>query len=143
MIMNCSSCKKNNLLHFETKLGINYDYPIFSFKHLVINKEYNFSKIPENELKDFCKLLIETIQKLETQYTTKSLFSMKKSNIFESFSIERLKFKPTTLKYSNDTKVYIFRVTSDYRMICIFSDVAPIFHVIGFDFRYNAYNHGS
>lgn len=140
--MDCANCKKNNLIHFESKLGILYDYPIFSFKHLVSIKKYNFQSIPENELKEFSRNLIDKIRTIETQYTTKTLFSLKKSNVFESFSIEQLHFKPTGLEYSNDTKVYVFKVYSDYRMICMFSDVAPIFHIIGFDFRFNAYNHG-
>lgn len=140
--MDCASCKKNNLIHFESKLGIKYDYPIFSFKYLTNNKKYNFDAIPPKELNDFKVQLLSKIQTLETQYTTKSLFSMRKSEVFEHFSIERLYFKPQGLIYSNDTKVYVFRITSDYRMICMFSDVAPIFHIIGFDFRFNAYSHG-
>lgn len=140
--MDCANCKKNNLIHFESKLGIKYDYPIFSFKYLTDNKKYNFDAIPKNELKQFKVQLVSKILELETKYTTKTLFALRKPKVFEFFNIEDLKFKPNKINYSNDTKIYIFRVTSDYRMICMYSDVAPIFHIIGFDFRFNAYNHG-
>ena len=86
--------------------------------------------------------LLSKIREFETEYTTKRLFSIRKSNVFEFFNIESLKFKPDKINYSNDTKIYVFRVTSDYRMICMYSDIAPIFHIIGFDFRFNAYDHG-
>lgn len=140
--MDCANCKKSNLIHFESKLGIKYDYPIFSFKYLTDNKKYNFDAIPENELKQFKVQLLSKILELETMYTTKTLFALRKPKVFEFFNIEGLEFKPNKINYSNDTKIYIFRVTSDYRMICMYSDVAPIFHIIGFDFRFNAYKHG-
>jgi len=140
---NCSQCKKNKLENLESKFGIMYDSPIFSFKYLVNNKKYNFEAIPDNELKDFCKKLIEKISKFEKEYTIRSLFNLRKDNVFEKVTIENLYFKPSNIKYSNESVVFVFRITSDYRMICMFSDVAPIFHVIGFDFRFNAYNHGS
>ncbi|MDD2207971.1 MAG: hypothetical protein PHG03_00320 [Bacilli bacterium] len=142
MKQNCANCNKNNLSSINSQLGIRYDSPIFSFQHLVSNNKYNFSGLPSNEFQNFCRLLIEKIYSLEKNYTIKSLFNLRKPNFFESFPIDRLYFKPKTLIYSKDTKVYVFRVTSSYRMICMYSDVAPIFHVIGFDFGFNAYDHG-
>lgn len=135
-------CNHTNLLHLKTKFEIKYDYPIFSFKHLTSNKNFNFEGIKHEEKDNFKKLLLDKIQEIESNYTTRTLFSLRKPNYFESIPAERLNFNIDTIKISKDTKVYVFRVTSDYRMICVFSDVAPIFHIVGFDFRFNAYNHG-
>ena len=135
-------CNHTNLLHLKTKFEIKYDYPIFSFKHLTSNKKFNFEGIKHEEKDGFKKLLLDKIQEIESNYTTRTLFSLRKPNYFESIPAERLNFNIDTIKISKDTKVYVFRVTSDYRMICVFSDIAPIFHIVGFDFRFNAYNHG-
>jgi len=141
--MACNNNEKiTNLIHLQSNLNVKYNYPIFSLKYLTTNKKYNFNGIKNDELDEFREKLIEKIIDLESKYTTENLFSMKKSNFFEGINYYQLKFNIDNIEISKDTKVYIFRVTSDYRMICVFSDVAPIFHIVGFDFRFNAYNHG-
>lgn len=138
-------CEKCNLSKIKSKLGFVYDKPLFSFKHITKNKNFNFDSksIDEKELKKFHASLNKKIIDIETNFTVKYLFSLRNKEIFESFCINKIKFKPNEITVSDDTKIYIFRVTSKYRMICLYSDIAPVFHVIGFDFRFNAYNHGS
>ena len=141
--MACNNNEKiTNLIHLQSNLNVKYNYPIFSLKYLTTNKKYNFNGIKNDELDEFREKLIEKIIDLESKYTTENLFSMKKSNFFEGINYYQLKFNIDNIEISKDTKVYVFRVTSDYRMICVFSDIAPIFHIVGFDFRHNAYNHG-
>jgi len=141
-MINCEKCDKNNLKHLTSSFVTNYDNSLFSFKYLTKNNKYNFNRLQNDELNNFKVSLIDKIKKLETEYTTRELMSIRKKSIHESFSIDRIRFKANNINYSNDTKVHVFRVTSDYRMICLFSDVAPIFYIIGFDLRFDAYDHG-
>ncbi len=141
-MIDCKDCKKNNLKHFSSNYVAGHDNPLFSFNYMTTNNNYNFKRIKNNELDDFKIKLIEKLIELEKNYKVKDLMSLRKKTIYESFSLDEIKFRGNNISSSNDTKVHVFRITSDYRMLCIFSDVAPLFYVIGFDFRYDAYCHG-
>lgn len=137
------NCEKCNLSKINSRLGFIYDRPLFSFNYMTTNKNFNFEYKDKALVKKFSHLLIQKITELENKFTIKQLFVLHNNKIFESFCIGKIYFKPSGIIVSNDTKVYVFRVTDNYRMICLYSDIAPIFHVIGFDFNFSAYDHGS
>ena len=60
-MINCADCKKNNLMHLESKFEIKYDFPMFSFKYLTTNKKYNLEAISGVELDEFLRILYNKI----------------------------------------------------------------------------------
>ena len=71
----------------------------------------------------------------------KDLFSRSKEIGFESIPSKQLKLQPKNLSLPPDSKVLCIRFKKQtYRMLGIKNK--DVFHVIGFDFDYSAYNHG-
>ena len=137
------NCEKCNLSKINSKLGFVYDRPLFSFNYMTKNKKFNFEHKDKVLIKKFSCLLLQKIKELENKFTIKQLFVLHNKKVFESLCINKINFSPCGITVSSDTKIYVFRVTKDYRMICLYSDIAPIFHIIGFDFDFSAYDHGS
>jgi hypothetical protein len=103
----------SNLLKDRSKMGFKYESPIFDFKYLTSNKKFNFKFLEQRELEKFLRKLFKLIHKIQTEFTLKSLFTINNKNFFESFKISYLYFDlPKILICTEDTKVYVFRITS-------------------------------
>lgn len=70
--------------------------------------------------------------------------SLSKNHGIETFSAKQLKFSPSRYKFASDEKVIVFRFfNQDFRIIGFKDSRLPTYYIIGFDFDYSAYNHGS
>ena len=120
------------------------DYPVLCFKHLTTNKKYNIQrfKTPREKAKAYGALffLIEDMQ----SHTWKELYTRAKKKGIESIPAGRIKFKPNNFNMTPDTKLLVLRFyRQKYRVIGMKSEVNnAVFHVLGFDFDYSAYDHG-
>lgn len=124
------------------------DFPSFSFIHLTKNKNYNFEYFSKNksELKEkqanLTKRLIEISQEPWDNWNHR-----RKDIGIETLSFDQINFKPNNLELSPDEKIIVFRFSSgNCRMLGIkgkFCSTCATYYIIGFDFDYSAYNHGS
>lgn len=118
-------------------------YPVFCFKHLTTNKKYNIEYFKKKNVREKSKAygaLFFLINDMQNS-GWKDLFSRSKEIGFESIQSKQLKLQPKNLSLSPDSKVLCIRFKKQtYRMLGIKNK--DVFHVIGFDFDYSAYNHG-
>ena len=80
------------------------------------------------------------------QSVTWQVFSQRpKKSGMEMIPIDRLKFEPNGLSISRDSKFVSIRFNNgDFRIIAYRNPKDnTILHIIGYDFNYNAYGHGS
>ena len=62
---------------------------------------------------------------------------------FEKLPRARIQFRPSW-NLPEDENVLIFRFkSSDYRMLCVKDKKREVLYIIGFDFDFSAYDHGS
>lgn len=130
-----------------------HDTILFSFKYITNQKEYNLSRFKKsNNLRNDILILNEFHECLNTlclcgweQLRVKNKYQggrelMDYSQIYISAHDPN-----DELKLTKDSKCIIIRFGGNkYRLIGYRSKLCPsIFHIIGFDFSFNAYNHGS
>lgn len=137
---------KKSKLAGENKLCNAKDVnPAFCFKYLTTNSKYNFDYFSDKNHK--LKMFETLFEKLDycASYSRLELINQRKETGFEALDFERLKFQANAEKNLFGPKFISIRFNQQrYRIIGAFSDVCPnVFHVIGFDFDYSAYNHGS
>lgn len=120
------------------------NYPVFCFKYLTTNNSYNINyfKKSTDKAKAYGALFY-IINHLQGQ-TWLETMNKRKQIGFESIAYKTFNFKPNGYKLSKDDKLLVIRFKRGlYRMIGIKSDVnKDVFHVLGFDFDYSAYDHG-
>lgn len=121
------------------------NYPVFCFKYLTTNNKYNinFLKKSRDKQKAYGALFYK-INELQTQ-KWEEIYMTNKEVGLETIKFNNINFNPNNLKLTQDTKVISIRFKrGKYRIIGIKSSKnKDVFHVIGFDFNYSAYNHGS
>ena len=63
----------------------------------------------------------------------------------ETLSMDDLRFAANGYQFSNDQKVIVFRFggNSSYRLLGVKGNESNVLYVIGYDFDFSAYNHGS
>lgn len=120
------------------------EYPIFCFKHLTKNSQYNFKCFTnERERRDAKSIVLDNTFKFQTM-TWLELMKLPKGQGFETLHMKALNFSPTDYIVTEDTKVFVFRVSGKWRMIGVKrNEFKGVIHILGFDFNYSAYNHGS
>lgn len=118
----------------------------FSFAHVTEKKNYNFSHFKsdvrkENEAR---RGLDELMQEL-SRHTLLELRERGKESFggFEKLPRASIHFHPSW-NLPEDENVWIFRFqSSDYRMLCVKDKKREVLYIIGFDFDFSAYDHGS
>ncbi len=115
----------------------------FSFKFFTANKKYNFENIKDNhDLRKWKSSLAEKIIEV-SQNDWKSFLSYPKNSGMETIFCRQLNFIPNNYTFSPDEKVFIMRFASGKgRIIGVKDGSCSIFHVIGVDVDFSAYNHG-
>lgn len=118
-------------------------YPVFCFKHLTNNKNFNFEYFKIIKEKTEAKgIILDKLIEIQNK-TWFELHQMNKKVELETLSIEIINFEPNNYEFSKDQKVYVFRLNSQkWRMIGIKSGHNnDVLHIIGFDFNFSAYRH--
>lgn len=118
----------------------------FSFAHVTKKKNYNFSHFKSDARKenDARRGLDELMQEI-SRHTLLELRGRSKESFggFERIPRARIHFHPSW-NFPEDENVWIFRFkSSDYRMLCIKDKKREVLYIIGFDFDFSAYDHGS
>ncbi len=135
----CDTNKLSKNIKYENK----DECPVFAFQYVTTNKDYNINYF-KKRVRDKCKAYSSMFHQIDIMEKTswKELFNAGKNKGIESIDISQVKFRPNSLKkVSKDQKVLVVRFNREkYRMIGI--KEKNVFQVIGFDFNYNAYNHG-
>lgn len=122
--------------------------PSFSFAYLTKNKRFNFESFSNDKSKrnamqaELTKRLIEISQKPWFFW-----YDCGKNTGIETIPFYEINFSPNGLDLTPDEKVIVFRFASGKcRMIGTkgkLCSTCATYYVIGFDFNYSAYNHGS
>ncbi len=123
------------------------DYPVICLRHLTTNSDHNFDyfKKDKNKKLEAYENFLQKVEEIQKS-TWKELMLADKFKGFETLENSQIKFKGKEVRHlvSADTKIYILRFGKDYRLLGFkTSRCSNSFHVIGFDFNYTAYNHGS
>lgn len=119
----------------------------FSYAHLTTNKRYNFDYFQgdlrkEIEARRGLDELLQTLSKstwLEIGQRNHKSFGGR-----ELLKREEIYFEPSGEGLTADEKVCVFRFkSSDCRLLGIRENGGDVLYIIGFDFKFNAYDHGS
>jgi hypothetical protein len=128
----------------------NNSHIILSFKYSVKNKNYTIDK--QTKAKEKCNKIIQRLfEKLEeiSQITWKELQNRPKETGYETIPISEFNFNfdnlKEKLKLSDDSKIIVFRFNNQKcRLLGVRSqECSSILYIIGYDWDYSAYNHGS
>ena len=140
-----SPAKKGMINPNTVNLKTSEEYPVFSFRYLTTNKNYTldcFAKAQKNERgrtanELFLKLLFIS------NNSWKNLGLSDKYTSYETIQYVQLNFQPNELIIKPDEKIHIFRFGHDNnsRLIC-YKKNTTLF-IIGYDFNFSAYDHGS
>ena len=118
-----------------------------SFQYSIKNKKYTIEgKLKE---KDKCnKIMLELFEKLYeiSSLTWKELKNKPKNSGYETIPISSFNINFDSIKeelsLSNDSKIIIFRFCKqDYRILGV--QRQDTLYIIGYDWNFNAYNHGN
>ncbi len=120
-------------------------YPTFSFRHLTTNSNFNFNYFNTAQAREMQTMKHKLYDRIEEICKNNCRYwgSLNKRNGYETIEYSRLEFQPSDLVLLKDEKVFIFRLNNNARIIGYRKGKCPIFHIIGYDFNFAAYNHGS
>lgn len=130
--------------------NINENHIIFSFKYSISNKKYTLNEVLNG--KDKCnKVMQKLFEKFEelSKITWKELRNRPKETGYEMIPISEFKVSLENIKkelnLSDDSKIIVFRFNNQKsRMLGVqSSEYDAILYVIGYDWDFSAYNHGS
>lgn len=152
------SKKDNNIvsakdIKYRCQFSEKHDTILFSFKYMTNQKNYNLSRFKNSSnLRNDILILNEFHECLNfmsiggwEQLRTKNK-NQGGRELMEYSQIYFSAYDPNNeLKLTKDSKCIVIRFGGNkYRLIGYRSKLcSSIFHIIGFDFAYNAYNHGS
>ena len=128
----------------------NSNHIILSFKYSIKNKNYTIEKITKEKGK--CNKIVQKLyEKLEeiSKLTWRELQNRPKETGYEMIPISEFYINLDSikeeLKLSDDSKIIVFRFNNqDNRLLGVRSqECSSILYIIGYDWDYTAYNHGS
>ena len=123
-------------------------HPVFCFRYITQNSNYNF-KYFKHDKRGNNEASIKLIEKLcEISRMSWDEFILLNKNIgCEKIPITQLRFSASGELADSMTKdgsfISIRFCKQNYRIIGIKEFNCPIFHIIGYDFDYSAYPHGT
>ena len=128
----------------------NNNHIALSFKYSVKNKKYKIEKV--TGAKDKCNKTIKNLfEKLEeiSKLTLKELQNRPKETGYETIPISQFKVNleniKEELKLAGDSKIISIRFDNqNARILAVQSqECSSMLYIIGYDWDYSAYNHGS
>ena len=142
-----STAKKPIVSKLSVAQFLDVSFPVFNFRHLTTNQNFTFDKFSSNTKYEKGNFTIALLDKLVilSKSTWKDLSLLNKYQGYETIEYSQLNFTATALSLKKDMKVFVFRFASDRaRIIGYKSEANPnILFIIGYDFDFSAYNHGS
>ncbi|MCI8640698.1 MAG: hypothetical protein HFJ59_02335 [Clostridia bacterium] len=134
----------------NNKCSANNEKILLSFKYSINNRDYTIKNITTAKKK--CNREIENLfKKLEeiTNLTWKELQNRPKQTGYETIPISEFNICLDNIKQdlnlSDDSKIIVFRFNSQKsRLLGVKSyECSSILYIIGYDWNFSAYNHGS
>lgn len=121
--------------------------PSFSFEHLTLNGGFNFEYFGKDSRArlEAKSAVYDRLQDISSQ-SWLYWGGINKRHGYETIKADEMNFNPSNYEFSNDEKVFVFRLSylgNDCRIIGVKKSPCSTYYVIGFDFNHNAYNHGS
>lgn len=134
--------------HTDNKIfsiELHKDTVSLSWRYMTTNKNFTLDYFKSN-IRNKCKAMedIFTLANEISSHNWINLLGRGKENFggCESLKVNQLNFSPSDYKFSKDEKILSFRFSNNhYRLVGIQKN--DILYVIGYDFNYSAYNHGS
>lgn len=121
------------------------EFPSFSFANVTKNKTYNFNCF--TKVRDEIEVRHQ-LDKLLVDLSINrwvDIIARKKEGFggYESLTYDRLHFAPYNLPISDDEKISVIRFGNNdaYRLIGYWK--RPVLYILGYDFNFSAYDHGS
>ncbi len=128
----------------------NNNHIILSFKYSISNKDYTIEKVVK--AKEKCNKIIDKLfKKLEeiSKLTWEELQNRPHETGYEMIPISEFKISLESIKrelqLSDDSKIIVFRFNNqNNRLLGVRSkECNSILYIIGYDWDYSAYDHGS
>jgi len=136
----------------EFKCGVPKTAIFIGFQYITTNKSYNFEYFKKSRDKvEAYDEFIKYLQRL-SNYSWETISNLGKRNggfetiEYSNFNSSIANKLPSNKNISKDTKLFVFRFghNDDYRMVCFKSNSCyAAMHLLGFDFDYSLYDHGS
>ena len=119
-------------------------FPWISFKSMTKNSKYNLSKLKDGKERE--QTLLGVYSRLLELSMQPWLYwnGMRKKTGLETLYYEDLNFDANAT-LSKDTTIYVFRFDSYHgsgRILGYKTSPCAVFHIIGYDLDFSAYNHG-
>ena len=134
------------------KIGIRHDntgcfsdqYPWFSFKALTANSRYNLNTLSGKEAESTLRGLYQKLHELSGQPWCHWM-GLRKASGLETLEYHEIKFS-AAVKLAKDTTIYVFRFDTYQghnkgRILGYKNSPCSVFHIIGFDVDFSAYDH--
>lgn len=120
----------------------NREYIAISFRYLTTKKDYNFDYFGKNleNCREVKAKLLDRIAEISSS-TWLDMQNLPKTTGFETLCFDDIRFSPKEYIFSKEEKVYVLRACKDYRIIGF--KLGTVYYIIGFDFNYSAYDHGT
>lgn len=120
----------------------------FSWQYLTTNKTHNFERFKGEWRQELSARqdLSDLVRDLCSSTWTQALLRRKnEKHGAETLSMDDLRFAANGYQFSDDQKVIVFRFggNSSYRLLGVKGNESNVLYVIGYDFDFSAYNHGS
>lgn len=128
----------------EEEISNLLDYPSFSFEFLTKQNEYSFNYFKHDlQASEQAKAaLIDKFLVLSSEDWT-DLEQLNKRTGFEMIPAREVKISLDQIKVEKPTNLIVFRFDQQrFRLIGFKIKNNPVFYILGFDFDYDAYNHG-
>lgn len=145
--------QKISKFNFNTKVcEVPETSMFFSFQYITSDKHYNIEYLKKNrggKENEIYFALLHSLQQYSQSTWNDLKLKRKQAGGYETIAYSEMKesianMLPKDKQISYDTKLYVFRFGSNYRMICYKSNrCKAAMHILGFDFDYSLYNHGS
>lgn len=138
--------QKENKVYSQNKVQNTRDnYIAFSWQYLTKNKKYTFDYFANNMRNEMdARRALSSFLIYLSSLKVRDILSRKKDDKggFERIDTNSLSFSPSNNYFGDDTEVTVFRFCNQkYRLIGFLR--SSILYIIGYDFDYSAYNHGS
>lgn len=123
------------------------NHPVFCFKYITTNSRYNYGYFGKKQRVEKLNCIESLFSKIEewTNGSWKEMFAKPKQTGIETIVYGDITFESkvcNNFSLAKDTKIIIMRYnSSNQRILGVKRDKCPIFHIIGYDFDFSAYNH--
>jgi hypothetical protein len=136
---NLRKTKQSNVINKQIQDRKCSNIVAFSFAYATTNNKYNLEKLSDEE-----KAALFDKLKFMTDLGWLRLISLKRSQGFELLPASTVNITPNGLILEKDAKLHSIRFNKqNYRMLAYRPDGCDILHIIGIDYDYSAYSHGS